>query len=81
MARSTVADMGNVASIRLGVCFVSKPALFEQRIEQQRLTIRMRDQRYARRQSGDGFENFHHRLRRLEAARVEFNQWHFHIRT
>jgi hypothetical protein len=77
---STAADMGKVAAIRLGNGFVGEPALFEQWIQQQRLAIGARGKRRTRRQHGDGFENFHHGLRRFEAARVEFDQLRFHLR-
>ena len=79
VTRSTVADMGKAAAIGLGRGFVGEPALFEQGIEQQRLTIGMRDKPRARRQRGEGFESFQHRLRRFEAARGQLDQGRFHF--
>ncbi len=73
VAGLTAADKGKVAPIDLFLGFTGESVLFELRVKQGRAPARARAKRRAFRQRGDGFENFHQRLRRFETADIQFN--------
>src|SRR5262249_41454450 len=72
-SKSATTDAGQVASVRLHLGFGDEPALFELRVKQRRTPAGAGTNHSAFGQRGNGFQNFHQRLRRFEAARVQFN--------
>jgi hypothetical protein len=67
------ADMGDKASILLFFALAYEAALFQLGVQVHRATVGASAQPGAFRQRRQCFENLHERLRRLQSARIHFN--------
>jgi N-acetylglucosamine kinase-like BadF-type ATPase len=73
-ARLRAADMGNEASIALLLGVAAKTARFEDRVQVNGTPVGARTQGGILRQCSQRLEDFHHRLRRFQSARIHFER-------